>query len=209
MRILSACLFAVLLVAPGCASGRNYAVNRGADLVDILRLHVMAGPGIGVKAEATRLIHAGILFEQSCFAWGLHNRAVSPWKESVFSWGLVVGYHDETVERIPVLSGDYGWRFDNEGEGGVFQAADPSGNLTLDLLTFRGAVMLLVGIDLEVRVGEVLDFVAGIFQFDPSGDDVDVEAMREPDLPPPDVGAPRRTSRSSQPNDGDYDYTIN
>lgn len=208
MRILSACLLALILVGPGCASGRNYAVNRSADLVDILRVHVMAGPGIGVKGEVTRLIQAGIVFEQNCFAWGLHNRAVSPWTESVFSWGLIVGYHDETTKRIPRLSGDYGWRFDREGEGGVFQGTDESGNLTLDLLTLRGTVMLLVGIDLELRLGEVLDFVAGIFQFDPSGDDVDIESLREPDLPPPELEAPKR-DRAPQPGDENYDYTIN
>ena len=34
-------------------------------------------------------------------------------------------------------------------------------------------MMLGIGFDMELRVGEVVDFVAGIFQFDPAGDDGD------------------------------------
>lgn len=209
MRSLAACLFTLILMAPGCSSGRNYAVNRVADIADILRLHVMAGPGVGLKGEATRLIQGGILYERDVFAWGIHDRAIGPWREDVFSWGLVVGAHDENLEGIPRLSGDYGWRFDREGQGGIFQSGDEDGQLSLDLLTVRGTAMLLVGIDIEVRIGEVLDFVAGIFQFDPSGDDIDVESMREPVLPakPKKKSAPRR--EPADLGDGDYDFTIN
>lgn len=180
MRLLAVCLLSAVL-APGCASGKNYAINRSADLADIIRGHIMFGPGIAVKLEATRLLHAGGTYTHNTFAWGIHNRAISAWRESSWSWGLIVGAHHEDVTGVDYVSGSYGWDFTGEGESGVFKTA--TGGLDLDLLTCRGTLMLFVGLDLEVRVGEVLDFIAGIFQFDPSGDDADYESMRRPAEP--------------------------
>ncbi len=180
MRALAACLLTSLLVFPACATRDNYVVNRVADFSDILRVHLMFGPGIAVKAEATRLLHLGGAYTHNTFAWGWHNRAVGAWRESIRSWGLLVGHHEEEIgPPLDYYSGDYGWTF---GEGGMgFQPA--TGEFDLDLLTFRAQLMLLIGIDLEVRVGEVLDFVAGIFQFDPAADDRDYENMRSVDEP--------------------------
>ena len=183
MRLLSACVLTLACLVPACANGNNYAVNRAADLGDILRLHVMGGPGVGIKAEATRLLHAGFLYERDVWAYGIHDRAIGPWRENILSWGLVVGHHSEELDGIPRLSGDYGWSFADEDSGGIFSSGDEDGRLTMDLLTFRGSIMLLVGLDLEVRVGEVLDFVAGIFQFDPAADDRDYENMRAVEEP--------------------------
>lgn len=181
-RLLAPVLLALALV-PGCATRNNYLLNRGADLADILRLHVMFGPGAGAKVDVFRVIHGGILYTHDSFAFGLHNRAVGPWRETIFSWGLLVGQHNEIETRgIDRLSGSYGWVFGEKGEGGVF--LPPNGKLDLDMLTVRGTAMLVVGVDCEVRIGEVLDFLAGIFQFDPAGDDEDYEAMLEPEMPP-------------------------
>jgi len=182
MRILSVCLLSLALL-PSCASRNNYVINRGADLADILRIHVMFGPGIAAKVEATRLLHLGAEYTHKTFAWGFHNREVGAWRETIWSWGLVVGAHNEQIERIDRVSGSYGWAFG--GEGGAFHAAEGAGGL--DLLTFRGTLMLVVGLDLEVRVGEVLDFLAGLAQFDPSGDDRNYETMKAPDEPAPEA----------------------
>ncbi len=194
MRALAACLLFSLTLLPGCASRDNYLVNRVADLSDILRVHVMAGPGIAAKIEATRLLHAGGEYTHNSFAWGWHNRAIGSWRESVVSWGLLVGHsHEEISEPIGTYAGNYGWTF---GEGGMgFETAN--GGLDLDLLTFRGTAMFFLGVDLEVRVGEVLDFVAGIFQFDPAADDRDYENMRRADLPSSSSGEPEGDMGSS------------
>jgi len=185
MRVLAASLLALALM-PGCSSRDNYLVNRAADFSDILRFHVMAGPGIGLKLEATRLLHLGGVYTHNMYAFGWHNRAIGSWKESVKSWGLLVGHYSEETDPIPYYSGDYGWTFGDEGMG--FSASDQGNDL--DLLTFRGQLIFLIGVDLEVRVGEVLDFIAGIFQFDPAGDDRDYEAMRQPDYEPATDDAP-------------------
>jgi hypothetical protein len=168
---LAACLLSLALL-PSCAStsAGDYMLNRGGDLVDIVRLHVMAGKGAAVKAEVTRGLHLGIGWESHAWAWGLANREIARWNESVFTWGLVLGYHDEReIEGIDgYYSNSYGWTFGSDGGSGFKNSIE--GN-PLDFLTVRGTVMLLVGIDAEVRVGEAIDFLCGIFQFDPAGDD--------------------------------------
>ena len=178
MRVLATCLLTLTLL-PACTTRDNYLVNRGADLADIIRLQVMAGPGIAVKVEATRLLHLGGAYMQNVYAFGLHNRAIGAWRHTTKSWGLLVGHHEEETDPIPYYSGDYGWTFGDEGM--AFQPA--TGEFDLDLLTFRVQLMFLIGVDAEVRVGEVLDFIAGIFQFDPAADDRDYENMREADVP--------------------------
>jgi hypothetical protein len=171
-------LFAALCLMPACSStsAGDYFVNRGSDLVDILRLHGAVGRAFVVKADAFRIFHLGIGYEGNAYAWGLANREVTGWRESIFTWGLVLGHHQETIvgNSENRVSGSYGWDFREHGNG--FQVSDQ--NNMLDILTVRGTVMVGIGLDLEVRVGEVIDFLAGIFQFDPSGDDVAVSKLR-------------------------------
>jgi hypothetical protein len=180
MRPLAICILAAALL-PACATRDNYLVNRVADFSDILRLHVMAGPGIAVKADAFRMVHVGGAYTENVYAWGWHNRAIGSWKESIRSWGLIVGHHSEEIIGLDRYSGDYGWQF---GDGGL-SLQPATGSFDLDLLSFRVQLAFLVGVDVELRLGEVLDFVAGIFQFDPAGDDRDYENMRKADLPEP------------------------
>ena len=116
MRVLAASLL-TLALKPACASRDNYLVNRAADFSDILRFHVMAGPGIGLKLEATRLLHLGGVYTNNMYAFGWHNRAIGSWRESVRSWGLLVGHYSEEVEPIAYYSGDYGWTFGDDGMG--------------------------------------------------------------------------------------------
>jgi len=178
MRLLASCLLTCALFT-GCASRDNYLVNRAADFSDILRLSLTAGLGFSAKVEGTRLIQVGGAYLHNVYAMGWHNRAIGIWRESVRSWGLIVGYHKEEVDTIGAYSGSYGWRFSDGGMS--FQPAN-DGNFDLDLLTCRAELhLIIIGIDVEARIGEVLDFVAGIFQFDPAGDDRDYESMRKPE----------------------------
>lgn len=169
--VLSLALAAASL--PGCSAteANNYVLNRGGDIADVIEFQLMAGRGIAAKAEATRLVHLGGAYQEDVGAIGLAHRELARWSATARSWGLLFGYHEETdVTRIGRFSGSYGWNFYDEGPG-AFQEADPLNQL--DLLTFRATLMLFLGVDLQLKVGEVVDFVAGIFQFDPAGDDVD------------------------------------
>lgn len=171
-------LILALSLLPACATttAGDYFTNRGADLVDILRIHGAAGRAFAVKADVFRMIHLGIGWEGNAYAWGLANREVCGWREKVFTWGLLLGHHQEQITGTSEnrVSGSYGWTFGEKGNG--FQVADP-GNW-LDILSVRGTAMVGIGLDVEVRVGEFLDFLAGIFQFDPAADDVAVSKMQ-------------------------------
>ncbi|RKY19118.1 MAG: hypothetical protein DRQ55_11480 [Planctomycetota bacterium] len=168
-------LLLALALLPACSSN-DYLNNRGGDVVDILRGKVMFGPGIGAKGEFTRVLHGGILYSHKSFAAGIGNRELGVWRESVFTWGLLIGYHDERyTSPIPYLSGSYGWVFGSGEDGGVLESSGYGG--ALDLLTVRGTLQLVVGIDIEFRFGELLDFFAGLAAFDPVGDDVFTERL--------------------------------
>jgi hypothetical protein len=174
--ILALTLLPALLPACASTSAGDYFTNRGADLVDILRIHGAAGRAVAVKVDAFRMFHFGIGWEGNAYAWGLANREVTGWREKVFTWGVLLGHHSEEINGTSEnrVSGSYGWTFGEKGNG--FQVADP-GNW-LDLLSVRGTAMVGIGLDVELRFGEVIDFLAGIFQFDPAGDDVAVSKMR-------------------------------
>lgn len=194
MKRLTACLLALALL-PACASRNNYMLNRGADLADVFRGHIMFGPGFAAQIEATRVLSLGVTYERNVFAWGLANRELATWRETISGWGVLVGnHHEESVAPLESVSGSYGWEF-GESAGGSFVA--PPGATALDLLTFRLTLMAVVGFDIELRLGEAFDFAAGLFQFDPVGDDLDYESMdRRPE--------PLRTRRGA-PADGDDD----
>ena len=181
MKKLAALLLSIpLFTSCATTTAGDYFVNRGGDLVDIVRLHFMFGMGAAVKLEATRFLHAGITWEDEVWAWGLANREVTKWQESIFSWGLILGHHEEKAvvgTSEGRVSGSYGWTFGGE-KGNGFELADEEN--MLDVLTFRATGMLGIGIDFELRLGEVIDFVAGIFQFDPAGDDIAASKLKKP-----------------------------
>jgi hypothetical protein len=169
MKLLHACLLSAALL-PACASSGGvggYLEDRGGDLVDILQLHVMAGKVGAVQVDATRFFTVGITYEDNAWAWGLHNRGVGQWNEDIIGCGLILGRHDENrVKGISHVSGSYGWDF---SDGMDYSGAN--GDNPLDWLTFRATVALGLGIDVEVRVGEAIDFVLGIFTIDLANDD--------------------------------------
>jgi hypothetical protein len=174
--ILALTLLPALLPACASTSAGDYFTNRGADLVDILRIHGAAGRAVAVKVDAFRMFHFGIGWEATPTP-GVSRTARSPAGARRSSPGAscsatTARRSNGTSENR--VSGSYGWTFGEKGNG--FQVADP-GNW-LDLLSVRGTAMVGIGLDVELRFGEVIDFLAGIFQFDPAGDDVAVSKMR-------------------------------
>lgn len=201
MSRLALCLLGLALL-PACATRNDYLLNRGGDLADILRLHVMAGPGVAAQLEVTRALSLGFTYEKDVYAAGLANRELGAWQESVVGWGLIMGRHDESIsDPIGPISGSYGWTF--EREGSAFQMAEQSN--ALDLLTIRGTAMVLLGIDVEVRLGELIDFVGGLFLIDLANDDSRYEGMRDAEgRPARDVPVPPPENVRNPAKEGDY-----
>ena len=163
-KVLS--VLALLAVTAGCSTGTSYLRNRGEDFTDIVRAKVMWGPGAGIKLGFTQYLHLGYLRAENVSNWGWANRSADSWKESDTQWGLIVGRNDEKTTGVTRYAGTYGWRFSPFG----FDPEQP-GNWFVDSLQARVAIMAYGGVDLQLRMGEILDFVVGIFVLDPSGDD--------------------------------------
>jgi len=168
-RLLASATLALAL-SPGCESPSTYWSNRGSDLLDTVRIHGMFGPGVGAKLEVTRFLQLGLLGTWKTFALGVADDEAGYWRETIFSWGLLIGAHYELeMKGVERVSGSYGWVF---LPGEVFKPSD-SGEYDLDIYTIRGTAMLVVGLDLELRMGEIYDFIVGFFTLDPAGDDID------------------------------------
>jgi hypothetical protein len=158
----------ILLLAtlPACAGLGDYVHDRGADAADILRGHVMIGVGLDAMLQFTRGLRAGAGYYTAACA-GLANRELAAWKEKVQEGGVAFfhGRFEET-EGIPRITGSYGtvapWP-----EARLLQADET----WLDLLEVRATAFVGIGVDVEVRLGQLLDFVGGLFLWDPAGDD--------------------------------------
>ncbi|HTE05159.1 MAG TPA: hypothetical protein VK824_03105 [Planctomycetota bacterium] len=164
----AALLVVVLALLPACQGQKNYWQNRANDVVDIVRGHVMWGKALGAQVEATRFLSLGWSSEQDAGAWGLHKRALGSWHETVTTWGLILGRHEEhKVSGIPRVSGTYGWTF---GKGWPHYDSAES-KAFMDWFAVRATAAVFIGLDFELRLGEVVDFVGGFFTWDPSQDD--------------------------------------
>jgi hypothetical protein len=128
----------------------------------------MAGNVFGAQIEATRFLSLGWTAEKDAWSAGWHKRAFGKWHETVDTWGLILGRHEEKlVYGIPRVSGTYGWKF-----GGGWPSYSSTENKAFwDWFTVRGTVAVFIGLDFEVRLGEAIDFVGGFFTWDPSSDD--------------------------------------
>jgi hypothetical protein len=155
-----------LLALAACAPLADYAHDRGGDAADILRFHVMAGFGADAMLEATRALRLGAgQYEAACA--GLHRRAFGTWHERVEEGGAFFMHgRFESVTGIPRVSGSYGtmppW-----GPARLLQADET----WVDLFVVRATAMAGLGVDVEVRLGQLLDFVGGLFLWDPARDD--------------------------------------
>ena len=182
-KTLAAALLAFSLL-PACAntSGSDYALNRINDLGDIARFNLKAGAGIGVEYEWTRMVGVGLLYEYKTWAAGWGNRELAYWNESIMYWGLIAMHHEETINSglSGPYSGSYGWEFGKEG-GNVMQLNDP--NNPLDMINVRLTVMAGLGADIDLRLGEAIDFLVGLAQFDPAHDDHHYSEMKRLDEP--------------------------
>jgi hypothetical protein len=155
----------LLFLVPACANTGDYVSDRGGDLADILRLHAVAGSAVAAEVQVTQFLGVGFAWEDEAWAGGLHNRAIGAWRESVHGWGLLIHDWFERTRGIPRYSGSYGW-YREEG-GPTFTGPDG----WVDRFTVRATAALIVGLDVELRLGELIDFLVGIAGWDPAVDD--------------------------------------
>ena len=170
--------FAAGLLA-GCASFDDYAERRAWDATDVVRGHVMAGVGVDVKVEATRMFGCGG-GAYSAQAWGFVNRHLRAWHETIGDLGIIcpkpaifANLHQESnFVGLPCVSGSYAFAAsDSTSQASWPSGAGSGGRQALDVLTVRVTAFVFVGFDLELRLGELADFALGVLGADPCQDD--------------------------------------
>lgn len=150
--------------APESALGRYFRA-RGLDLVDIVSVRLSLGPGLLAHARATKWIALGVGSLGPATSWGL-GFAV---QDHVLGWGLREGglwterrgeigistfyYCEAEVEVIAGRRDDIGLLARGPWDVGA------------------EAHLALVGLALDFRPDQVLDFIAGLIGNDPMGDD--------------------------------------
>jgi hypothetical protein len=175
-------LAALLAVLLGC-NADQYSKARFRDLGDIVRGHVMAGVGVDAHVEVTTFVGLGF-GAYHADAWGWGDRYFGHWKESVYDFGVVwMNGHGERTEGVPRVSGSHDFRFWSAFDARHGPVYTTNALRRADWLTLRATAFLFVGVDVELRLGEVLDFVAGLFGADPSQDDGEWPPPVEPAEP--------------------------
>jgi len=158
-------LAVALFALPACTISKDYIHDRVEDLVDCVRVHVIVGTAFGAEAQVTEWFGLGFMYESDCWAWGLANRKLGTWDESIQAWGLILHDWRERVKGIRRYSGSYGWW--QHGSGPSFSRD----SAPLELFNVRASAAVFIGLDAEVRIGEIFDFVFGFLTWDIADDD--------------------------------------
>lgn len=209
MRWLLLSAVMMLAAAAGCRTAAgNYFANRGRDLGDVFALQITGAVGVGAMVRGAGIAEAGGGF-------GVHDRAygvgwvygqghLGPWGASTSGrrggdlWTGILGVEYPNIETgmgrsshriqrfplFPVLTTniDSKWLWEMEDDPMVtyykVHAYD------VEVAAYLGLVYVRAGISL----GELFDFFAGWFGFDPAGDD---RAIPEAPSPLDDLDALR------------------
>ncbi len=173
---MRACAVVCMLLLPlGCAGTGQYCADRGADAVDVLRLNVAYGPGLGAAAFATSALKLGVMGEHSRHI-GLDGHGIGDWGQDRADWHLfLVGYqygHRNTpiygsVEKNPPAGGG-AWGSPILGIKEHFQDRE---HVCGPLEFGARAHALLIGAEAGIRLMELCDFVVGFAGFDLKRDD--------------------------------------
>jgi hypothetical protein len=187
------------------ASGCSYLSSRALDFTDILSVGVSTGGGVDVRALPTRLlsVEGGGRHDERSYGW---RRRHWRWQESSYGLFIVSAFTPHLGGTPPP---PWGWGDICKTSHSLLALLPPEATDTKDMLpaggppveefVYRffvltgaenarlidafdvevGASALIGGLEVVVSPGELLDFLAGLFFLDPSGDDVS-ETPEEP-----------------------------
>lgn len=181
----------LLLGASGCAAvgprdAQGWFEARGADVMDVVGVRVAFGTGLGAYVRATRYVQLGAVYKGPAERDLPHPKDASLRSVPVFTFGTIGRYGGAWFEAsqewmLPGWSSRDGdpLLIDREVIAGY---VTPHGRGDEWAQSFGlGAHLFLVGAEAEVRPWEIVDLVAGLVGYDPSGDDVPVASSSSSD----------------------------
>ena len=197
MAALRWLLLALLCASAACAgpAGRrdvsSWMEARGADFMDVFGIRVAAGVGLGAYVRLTEYVQLGVMYRGPaesrlvvssetahtedfrvrgvpCVVAGTIGRYGGLWYENTREV-MVPGYDNREEPQSPIR---------REVIAGVV-SLDGSADGWRDSFGV-GLHALLIGGEVEARPWQLVDFLAGLVGYDPSGDDVPVVGEPEP-----------------------------
>ncbi len=179
-------LRATILLAALPAAGCSWAQQRAMDFADVFRAEGLVGYGLQIHANAGELVHAGAGSSKS---WGMgvvYGRAESNvTTEDHLPLSLLWTIADRTREALHSLPVG-----DQEGRRGIhrcyvlFPGSIGGGTLEKPDIHFFdveiGFLALFWGIELGFSLGELADWLLGLFKFDDSWSFLDIAGDDQP-----------------------------
>ena len=176
---VAALLLSAALTSGGCTSSPAWGTDRLRDLTDIVDVRYGTGLGFGVQVDALMLVGTGVGWSDVSWTRVWYGRHAVETSNRTFVGALVVssfGHYDYPGDPAKnwlnivglnitslgpaTASGDEAW-FERDQGPPIIERLRP------------GVTLFLPGVHggLYVNVGEVVDFVLGIFFLDISSDD--------------------------------------
>lgn len=168
-------LLALTVSWGGCSSAReprenagDYASARVRDLVDVVSVRVGVGPGLLIRAQATRWLALGVGSIGPSNSWARYRL-----EPRFVGWKRREGGTWIEVRREVGISTFYVCEATGERLGGNIESFGVDARADDDFSA--EAYALLVGLAVDFSPVEAYDFVAGLFTGDPCGDDLSID----------------------------------
>jgi hypothetical protein len=171
----------VLLAGTGC----QYTRDRVYDLSDVVDVRVGLAYGAGAKLEATRWHAVGLGYAWQPWTWEWFGRRAIEREQLFLHMGFggweVRSAHGAEHDRLYALTvdilqltrdaHDYGGVRERFPDEVILPGWQPPWPRFIDRFRFGGHVMLGVDFGLYLNCGQLYDFLAGLFGYDPAEDD--------------------------------------
>jgi hypothetical protein len=197
---LRALLLVTLLPTVGCAgvTGRldvgSWFEARGADLMDTVGVRVGVGVGLGAYVRATKYAQLGFMLRgpaERSLVGGTDSERGEEFRARALPslmFGTIGRYGGLWTENSRELMLP-GWS-NRDGPRSPIQREPIAGFISQDGSDDRweheigvGLHVILLGAELSVRPWQIVDLFAGLFGYDPSGDDVPVDEAGSGEFP--------------------------
>ena len=161
-------VLAVLIAASaGACSSTGYAHDRLLDLSDVVDIEYGTGMGLGVLAQATLYLQAGLGFSETWTAREWYGRRSASMNGGTFVGLLAFSSTGHDIHGSPPMSSMAVLCVNV-----LAVIDDDRAPQVIDRFRFGGLVYLPGGHGgLFVNVGEIVDLIVGLVGFDPAGDD--------------------------------------
>lgn len=149
----------------------DYALARVRDLTDVVSVRIGFGPGLLIRAQATRWIALGVGSIGPANSWARYRL-----EPRFVGWKRREGGTWIEVRREVGISTFYVCEATGERLGGNIESFGADSRADDDFSA--EAYALLLGVAVDFSPIEAYDFVAGLFTGDPCGDDAPLDLQR-------------------------------